>query len=273
MKRFDGKVVVITGAASGIGRATALAFAREGAKLYLTDINQQALEGFKEELRAKGAAVSACVVDSRDQRQMRQFADAVSQAEGRVDVLCNNAGIGYGAPAGEQTLEDWKRVIDINLWGVIHGIHAFLPVLERQGGDAHIVNVASMAGLIGFPGLSAYCTTKFAVVGLSESLAAELAVKHIRVTAICPGVVNTAIVESASIAHQGRFAKDSVARFYQRFGANPEKVARDILKVVGTAVVIKPSVAGPAWLLWWLKRLSTRIYGTVARHLARNFLE
>lgn len=175
MKDFGGKVVVITGAASGIGRALARAFSEKGARLHLVDIDADGVKSVAAELQA-----AAHALDCTRAKAMGSLADEIFSAEGRVDVLCNNAGVVCGGPVEEIPLKDWRWSVDVNLWGVIHGIRAFVPKMIEQGGESHIVNTASMAGLVPFPFVAPYVASKFAVAGLSEALDCELAPRGIR---------------------------------------------------------------------------------------------
>ena len=221
MKDFRGKVVVITGAGSGIGRSTALAFAREGAKLHLTDLNPERIEAVARECRALGAEAAVYVVDSSDRAAMEKFAADVFAAAGRVDVLHNNAGIGAAAPFEDISLEHWEKIIKTNLWGVIHGVHFFLPRMIAQGGGGHIVNTASGGGLIGLPATGPYCATKFAVVGMSEVMNLELPKYGIWTTALCPGIINTNIVKDSLFEIKRPELADrktEAVRFYDRLG-------------------------------------------------------
>ncbi|MCH9687961.1 MAG: SDR family NAD(P)-dependent oxidoreductase, partial [Deltaproteobacteria bacterium] len=164
----------------------------------------------------------------------------------------------------ETTLEDWRWVLDVNLWGVIHGIHAFVPRLIDQGGRAHIVNTASVAGLMGVPSMAPYCASKFAVVGLSEALVVELSSHGIRDTAICPGIIATDIVRSGRLEGAVGERKRQVMEINRRLGMRPERVARDILRAVRNGTPLATTLGGayPALLL---KRLSPRLYRTTAR--------
>ncbi len=191
---IKGKIAVVTGAASGIGRAAALALAREGADVVVADLNDAGLTEILKEIERlgrRGLAVSTDVARLPDVQNL--FHQSISEM-GRVDILMNNAGVHMMGNVEKVTIEDWKWIIDINLWGVIHGIHVFLPhLLER--GSGHIINTASLAGLAGgLDGSIPYTTTKFAVVGLSEGLAVYLRGKGIGVTALCPGLVSTNIM-------------------------------------------------------------------------------
>jgi NAD(P)-dependent dehydrogenase (short-subunit alcohol dehydrogenase family) len=273
MKDFRNKVVVITGAGSGIGRATALAFAREGARLHLTDINRERIEAAAQEIRALGAEATPYVVDSADREAVAKFADEVYARAGRVDVLHNNAGIAVGAPFEKTSLEDWEKVLSVNLWGVIYGMHYFVPRMIAQGGGGHIVNTASGAGLIGLPAIAPYTASKFAVVGLSETASIELRPYGIYVTALCPGIIYTNILKDSKVElydAQGRSRKDELDRLYQRWGVKPERVARDVLQAIRKKRPVQPSPYHmyPPWIL---KRISVRLYQAVAR-VAVKFL-
>jgi NAD(P)-dependent dehydrogenase (short-subunit alcohol dehydrogenase family) len=274
MKDFRNKVIVITGAASGIGRATALAFAREGAKLHLTDINRERIEAVAAEVRALRAEATAYVVDSSDRAAMEKFAADVYTNAGRVDVLHNNAGIGAGARFEEISLEHWERIIAVNLWGVIHGIHFFLPRMIAQGGGGHIVNTASGAGLCGLPGLGHYTATKFAVVGLSEVMNMELQRHGIFTTALCPGIINTNIIQESLFQEtdEAQQKKNQAVSFYDRFGAGPEGVARDVLKAVRKRRAVQVSPGFHLYPIWYCKRLSVGLYQALGRMAAKKLV-
>jgi NAD(P)-dependent dehydrogenase (short-subunit alcohol dehydrogenase family) len=199
MKEFKGKVAVITGAASGIGRALADRAVQEGMKAVLADVEAEALAKTEASLKASGATVLAVQTDVSQARDVAALAQKTLEVFGAVHLLCNNAGVGTEAAVWESTLEEWEWVIGVNLWGVIHGVRAFVPPMLAQDTECHIVNTASMAGLISGPGLGAYKVTKHAVVSLSETLYHELAERgaKVSVSVLCPGFVNTRITESA----------------------------------------------------------------------------
>ena len=198
MNEFKGKVAVITGAASGIGRALADRSVQEGMKAVLADVEVEALAKTETDLKASGATVLAVRTDVSQARDVEALAQKTLEAFGAVHLLCNNAGVGSGVSIWESTLQHWEWVMGVNLWGVIHGVRAFVPFMLAQDTECHIVNTASQAGLASGPGLGVYKVTKHAVVSLSETLQHELAERaaKVRVSVLCPGNVNTRITES-----------------------------------------------------------------------------
>ena len=200
MNEFEGKVAVVTGAASGIGRALADRCVEEGMKVVLADVDVEALTITEASMKGSGAAVLAVRTDVSQAGDVKALAQKTVDAFGAVHLLCNNAGVaGTAAPTWENTLADWEWVMGVNLWGVIHGVRVFVPIMLAQDTECHIVNTASMAGLISCPGLAAYKVTKHGVVTLSETLHHELAERgaKVKVSVLCPGIVNTRIMESA----------------------------------------------------------------------------
>jgi NAD(P)-dependent dehydrogenase (short-subunit alcohol dehydrogenase family) len=189
-----GKVAVVTGGASGIGRGIATAFAAEGMSVVIADVEEPAAAAAADEI---GAA--AIRTDVSDAASVQALAEQTLERFGAVDVVVNNAGIGPFAAIAKLTLDDWRWIIDVNLWGVIHGVTTFLPLLERNRDGGHIVNTASMAGLAPVPRIGAYCVTKYGVVALTETLALELeqAGSRVGVTVLCPGPVRTNIKASS----------------------------------------------------------------------------
>ncbi|SFG93286.1 Short-chain dehydrogenase [Desulfotomaculum arcticum] len=196
MKEFKDKIAVITGAASGIGRGLAERCAREGMKVVLADIEEPALFQTQKELQASGAKVLAVRTDVSKASDVEALAQKTMDTFGAVHLLFNNAGIGTVGTIWESTLADWEWIIGVNLWGVIHGLRAFVPIMLAQDTQGHIVNTASIAGLT--TGLSAYGVTKHAVVALSEQLYHSLAHLNAKVKAsvLCPGFVKTLIMEA-----------------------------------------------------------------------------
>jgi NAD(P)-dependent dehydrogenase (short-subunit alcohol dehydrogenase family) len=199
MTEFKRKVAVITGAASGIGRALAERCVQEGMNVVLADMEVETLTRTEESLKAAGATVLAVRTDVSQARDVEALAEATLDAFGTVHLLCNNAGVATEAPIWESSLAAWEWVIGVNLWGVIHGVRVFVPIMLAQDTECHIVNTASMAGLISGPGVGVYKVTKHGVVALSETLYHDLAERgaKIHVSVLCPGIVNTRIMESA----------------------------------------------------------------------------
>ena len=199
MKEFQGKVAVVTGAASGIGRALAERCAQEGMRVVLAGINEQTLMQASQELRDEGASVLAVQTDVSKAGDVEALAQKAFDTYGTVHLLFNNAGVGAGTIIWESTLADWEWTMDVNLWGVIHGIRAFVPRMIAQDTEGHIVNTASIAGLTSGPGLGIYKVTKYGVVTLSETLYHELALRgaKIKTSVLCPGFVKTRIMDGA----------------------------------------------------------------------------
>lgn len=268
-ERFGGQLVLVTGAASGIGRATAFAFAEAGARVVAVDLDAEGAARTAELARLVGApAAWGEAVDVSDEAAMEKLAAKVATEYGTVDVLVNNAGIGLSGSFLETTSEEWKRVLDVNLWGVIHGCRIFGKQMADRGQGGHIVNTASAAAFQPSRALPAYSTSKAAVLMLSECLRAELAEKSIGVSAICPGIVNTNITATSRFAgtdetEEQRLRKRAT-RLYGRRNYPPEKVADAILDAVvrNRAVVpVTPEARGA--------RLLSRVSPGVLRRIAR----
>jgi NAD(P)-dependent dehydrogenase (short-subunit alcohol dehydrogenase family) len=194
---FVGRVAVVTGGASGIGRALVEGFAREGASVVVADVDGRAAETVVAAIGAQGGAALAVPTDVSDLAQVERLADKALGAFGAVHILCNNAGVALHGGLESATHRDWQWVLGVNLWGVIHGLEAFLPRMIAGRQPGHIVNTASMAGLIASQGLGVYNASKYAVVGLSETLAKDLKPYDIGVTVLCPMGVSTRIRQSA----------------------------------------------------------------------------
>jgi len=196
VNELRGRTAFVTGGASGIGLALAHAFGAEGMRVAIADIELPALRAAREQLSAAGVDVLELELDVADAKAVEQVAQRVEQAFGKVHVVCNNAGVAAGGPLEQATLDDWNWLLSVNLMGVVHGVTSFLPRLRAHGEGGHIVNTASIAGFLTFPGLGIYTATKRAVVGLSEALHAELAGSGIGVSVLCPGFVRTRIGDS-----------------------------------------------------------------------------
>ncbi|MEV5509126.1 SDR family oxidoreductase [Streptomyces orinoci] len=262
-QRFAGQLVLVTGAAGGIGRATAFAFAEAGARVVVVDRDAEGAARTAELARLSGAAGAwAECVDVSDEQAMEKLADRVAAEYGVVDVLVNNAGIGLGGSFLDTSPEDWRRVLDVNLWGVIHGCRLFGRQMAERGQGGHIVNIASAAAFQPVRRLSAYGASKAAVLMLSQTLRAELAGQGIGVSAICPGVVNTGIVSTARFAgvpeEEQQRLRNRAARAYRLRNYPPEKVADAVLRTVleNRAVVpVTPEAHGALLLSRFAPRL------------------
>jgi len=239
MKDFKGKVAVVTGAASGIGRAIAQRAVAEGMRVVLADIEADALAKAAEAM--KGGTVLPYPVDVSDAGAMEAMAEAVYKNFGAVHLLFSNAGVAPdGKPAWAQSLDTWKWVIDVNLYGVIHGLRSFVPRMLAGGEEGHVVNTASVAGLSGGPMISPYFATKHAVVGLSESLYMELKMANARVSAsvLCPAFVKTRIGESGRNRPTGGSSPAALDEFSVMVrglieqGVSPESIADKVFEAI-----------------------------------------
>jgi NADP-dependent 3-hydroxy acid dehydrogenase YdfG len=233
MNQFEGKVAVITGAGSGIGRALALNLAAKGAKLALSDIDVSGLAETVRQAEALGATVKADRLNVAEREAVLAYADAVVTHFGKVNQVYNNAGIAFNGDVEKSEFKDIERVMDVDFWGVVNGTKAFLPHVIASG-DGHIVNISSLFGLIAVPGQSAYNAAKFAVRGFTEALRQEMLVaKHpVKVTCVHPGGIKTAVARNATVA-EGQDAQ-SFAEFFDKHMAihSPEMAAATIIGAV-----------------------------------------
>lgn len=223
MENLEGKVAVVTGAGSGIGEGIARAAGQAGMRVVVADIDEAKARAVAEDL---GEQALACRVDVSSLASVEAMREAALERFGAVHLLCNNAGVWIGALMQEADIKDWQYLIDVNLYGVIHGIKAFLPLMVEQG-EGHIVNTASMGGLISGPPEGLYTTTKFAVVGLSEALAMEVAEKGIGVSVLCPGLVNTNLITQSFAVRPDQYDP----------GIDHQQPAPDVANGIAPAVV------------------------------------
>jgi len=237
MDAFRDRVAVVTGGAAGIGRAMARAFADRGANLVLADIDEAALADARSEFEARGTRVLAVFTDVRDRASVFALAEAATKAFERVHIVCNNAGIAPFGPCVGADPKDWEVTMAVNFWGVVHGVDAFVPKILDHGQGGHIVNTASMAGLTGMLGLGMYCASKFAVVGLTESLHRELRGSGIGVSVLCPMVVDTGIGANSQRMLAGAVpspenAQESAPNLLQGSVIGPEVVANRVARAI-----------------------------------------
>jgi len=231
MKQFRERVAVVTGGASGIGFATAERLAAEGMKLVLGDIEPGALDAAVKKLEAGGAQVLGVRTDVSLSADVERLAQRALERFGGVHVVFNNAGVAVTGEAWENSLADWEWVLGVNLWGVIHGIRTFVPILLRQNEPGHVVNTASMAGLTSNPGMAVYNVTKHAVVTLTETLHGDLALRGspVKASVLCPGFINTRIMDSAR-NRQSDAAHDPPTPEASALGASIELALREGVK-------------------------------------------
>lgn len=254
---FNGKVVLVTGAASGLGRALALEFARAGSRVAVIDVDENGLGETAAGAEAMGAQVFARRVDVASWEQMESFAKDLLAGWGAVDILVNNAGVGVAGELKEVAIADFDWIVGINLMGEVYGTRLFLPrMIERRSG--HIVNIASLSGLVLLPFHLPYTTTKFALTGFSEALWAETRRFGIGVTLVCPGAIKTSIVRNSRLPEFVGRQQEFVERFQERIeekGMEPEEVAKKVLAAVERNRFLL--LTGPeSFILYFLRRLA-----------------
>jgi short-subunit dehydrogenase len=269
---FKQKTVVITGAGAGIGLECARSFARRGARLGLMDVNAQALDAAKRELVEKGAEVVIAACDVTNEENVNAAAKVIQDALGPTHVLINNAGIGYMGAFMDTPVDAWRRVLDINVLGIVHVTRAFLPAMRSAGGQRKIVNIASTAGFVPVHGLSAYVASKHAVVGLSEVLAVELMDTELSILIVAPGIINTDIVRNRSTISPSisEAQIETVQTYYTTHGCHPSVVAEDIVRAIRDrrpVLTTGPSAASATTLA----RISRRMTRKLAAGLSKKF--
>lgn len=256
MKQIEGRIGTVTGAGSGIGQATALALAGQGARVAVTDLNLESAQGTADRIRQRGGEARAFAMDVADPAAVRETLAQIQTSLGNPSLLINNAGIAVGGYFLDTSLESWQKIISINLMGVVHCCQAFVPAMVLSGKPGHVVNIASMLGYTGMRGVTAYCATKFGVLGFSESLRAELCDHAIGVSAICPGMIRTniitaSILESAELDVEAK--RKEIDALYEKRNYPPERVARAVISAIRRNRAVVP-VTPEAWVAYYAKR-------------------
>jgi NAD(P)-dependent dehydrogenase (short-subunit alcohol dehydrogenase family) len=257
---FKSKKVFISGAASGIGRATAIALGKQGCRLFLADIDEAGLEETVRTIQIAGGEVCASrVLHVDDYQVMKSFAADLHRQYGVMDMVLNVAGVALFAQIEDMSHDDWQRVIHVNLWGVIHGLECFVPEMIREGRGGHFVMVSSTAGLIGLPWHAAYAASKHALVGIAEVLRYDLRKHKIGVSIICPGAVNTGLVQTAEIHARNMQDTEKLRAGFRKIAVEPEKVAQMIIK----AIRRRQFLVITSWdikLFYWTKKYCFPVY-------------
>jgi NAD(P)-dependent dehydrogenase (short-subunit alcohol dehydrogenase family) len=264
-RSFSDRVAIVTGGASGIGRALCEELARRGALVVIADIDIAGAQAVASAIAASGGQATAAALDVTHAEDVERLVEDTVRTQGRLDYMFNNAGIGVAGEVRELSLGDWRKCIDINLWGVIYGTRAAYTAMLRQG-SGHIVNTASAAGLVGEPGLAPYSVTKSAVVSLSAALRAEAEGFGVRVSVVCPGFVDTAIYENAIGVKVDK--NEFLAKLPVRL-VSAADAARTILRGVerNEAIIVFPFYAR---LAWWLARINPNILDRFHRKMLAN---
>ena len=271
MRSIEGKTALVTGAGSGIGRATALALAQAGARLVLCDVDAEKLAGIEEELGQDGACLLARQVDVSDRAAMEKLAREVHELVPALDILINNAGVYLTGGLLDLSLEDWDWIVKVNLWGVIHGCHFFVPKMVARGEEAHVVNLASMYGYWPSPEVIGYLTTKFGIFGFSRALYEDLRGTQVSVSTVCPGMINTGIVDSMRIRNTGEAeaTRRELHAMYDRRNCTPEHVAKDIVKAIRCRRGLVLSGI-ESKIIYRLERFFPRLSRLIARNAAQR---
>lgn len=252
MKDHEGKVAIVTGAGSGIGRALAHELARRGTRVVVCDVSSERIERVGMEIRDGGGTATALAVDVSDYEAVKRMVENTASEQGRLDFIFNNAGIAVIGQAQDFTIDDWRNVIDVNLCGVINGVVAAYPIMIAQG-YGHIINTASIDGLVPTPGAASYVASKFGVVGLSHSLRTEAEMYGVKVSVVCPSRIDTPVFRDCKVANLDRAAM--LEKIEAMRGATPEECARKLLRGVEknkATILVGPGAS----IIHWIQRIS-----------------
>ncbi len=268
----SGKIAFVTGGASGIGAALAAKLVDGGAEVWIADRQIGPAQELAQRLNSGGAKAHAIELDVRDYPSFERAVAEAAQQSGRIDYLFNNAGIGVSGEVDSYTLDDWNDVFDVNLRGVVHGIQAVYPIMIRQH-SGHIVNTASMAGLVASPGMASYTATKHAVVGISKALRVEAERHGVQVSVFCPGVIRTPLMTGGKYGRFNGVSDEELLKFGERLRPMaPEKFAERALRAVlrGDVIIVVPAL----WKAWWyLERLSPALSMRFAKVMLKRIRE
>jgi NAD(P)-dependent dehydrogenase (short-subunit alcohol dehydrogenase family) len=266
MHEFKDKISIVTGGASGIGQAISQTLGAGGAVVVIADVNLEGAQKVAAAIQQRGGRAEATHLDVTSAEDVQRIIDETVAKHGRLDLIFNNAGVAAGGEARDLSLADWRRIVDVNLMGVIYGTTAAYEVMVKQG-FGHIVNTASLAGLLGAPFMVPYSASKHAVVGLSKSLRSEAADLGVKVTAICPGYIQTNIFEASPWR---KINKDDILQKIPFKLIEAEEAARIILRGVARnkALVVFP---GYAKFFWFLSRLSLKLIAPLDRKIIKDF--
>jgi short-subunit dehydrogenase len=270
--KLQGKWTLVTGAGAGIGQAICLEAASRGSNVVICDIDSARLKQTQKALKKHQVKVISSVVDITKISEVRKFAREVHAQIESVDILVNNAGVAVVADILETSMQDWKHVLGVNLMGVIHICDVFCPSMVAGNKGGHVVNIASMEGFAALEGMGAYSTSKFAVVGYTESLRQEMHKHKIGVSVICPGVVRTEL--TADMRARGRYADgvaDRIHREHEKSSFGPEKVAKAVFQAIRFNVALRP-VAPESWITYYSNRVSPGLTNFILKQVASRLL-